>query len=295
MKEQELIKSFDKLGEIFDEQREKEIKNIFERALKGKFHKVSPGNFKSKIPEIESIIITPAISDKGRQSVNATVKYLGENNKPRNAMFSIFEDGLISGRMPHDLSISREALSLEILKAIEHINFNFWRQTDFDILPDFDEANHAKIMERENKELGEEKTDEPLDIERLKFLEQQSYAICGFVNKKNGFRGYHGVVFPNFILLEHPRRNNAAYLVDIKRPVEVDEDIFRRPADERVDEKTYEKILADTWKPISDKAKSRGELRREFNAQRVIHTPNTWKQRLQEAIDSHLKTNKVIS
>lgn len=293
MKEQEAIKSFAKLDENLKAQKQAEIRQTFERGLKDKFAKVSPGMFDSQIPEIESIIITPALSEKGHPSINATIKYFDQDHQLRQTIFSIFEDGVISGRMPPDLNVSRQNLSLEILKAIERINFDFWRQTDLAVLPDSEETGRPKAA-AEEPEPEEEVTSKPLNrIERLKFLEHQPKIICGFVNGANGFKGYHGAVFPTFILLEHPRFGNAAYLVDIKPPIKVDEDIFDKPPEQRVDQKTYEEILARTWQPISEKARSRGALRREFHAQRVIHTPKTWQRKLQEAIDARLKTKET--
>lgn len=294
MKEQEPIKSFAKLDETLTAQKQAEISQAFERGLKGRFAKVSPGMFDSQIPEIESIIITPVISEKGRPSINATIKYFNQDHQPRQAIFSIFEDGVISGRMPPDLNVSRQDLSLEILKAIGRINFDFWRQTDLAVLPESEEAGRSKAAPHE-REPGEETVSRPLNrIERLEFLEHQPRIICGFVNRANGFKGYHGAVFPTFILLEHPQLDNAAYLVDIKPPLEVKEEIFNKPPEQRVDQETYKEILARTWQPISKKVKSRDALKREFHAQRVIHTPKTWQRKLQEAIDARLKMKEAI-
>jgi len=276
---------FNTFGDALIERKRQENRKIFDRVLKGKFEKISAGDFESALPPLESISIIPVqISEKEghvRHSLNAVVYYRTHSGAEKHITWSVFEDGTISGFLPKDLSIAREDLAGEILNTVERIHFDFWRKTDLPILPKSDEDDREPIEPK-----GGKREDRPLQPERLEFLRGQQSILFGFVNERNGFRGYHGAVLPHGIILEHPRFGNAAYVVRLSEPiVDTDTDVFDKPSIARVDDATARKILEKVWAPIAKQAETRGELRDKFGAKRIVHTPDTWQRHLQAAID----------
>lgn len=276
-------------GEALGDAKKREARDIFDRALKGKLDKVSPGLFDSQLPPIESIFINSVHPEGGRSSINVRLTYRNERGEERHSAWSVFEDGVVSGKVPPDLPVDREDIALEILRTLERADFDFWRKTNVDVLPDADEIATRPLSEVEKEETEEEKSGDSLTrIERLRFLESQPNVLVGFVNEQNGFKGYRGALFPNFILLEHPEHGNAAYIVDLKEPLPVGKEVFDKPAPARLDDETFERIIESVWKPIANEARTRGELRRKFGAERIIHSPKTWRDRLQRAIDERV-------
>ena len=118
-------------------------------------------------------------------------------------------------------------------------------------------------------------------------MENQPRSLFGFVNVLDGFNGYRGTVFPKAIVLENERKGNAAFIVDLTEPIEVDEKVFEKPPSSRFTRAESEVILNKYWKPIAEKAKTKKELVA-LGAERVIHSQNTWKEKLQAAIDKRV-------
>jgi hypothetical protein len=277
------LRSFAELGGDFTGEKSVETKKIFDRVLNGKFDQVSTGNFKSELPEIESITLLPFLNDKENPQIRAVIFYKDKNFLKKSITWSIFKDGIISGEMK-DLPVSREDMSLEIMRLIEKLNIDFWRKIDLDILPGSDESDGGVDLP------GVEGVSGPnfIDPERLAFLEKQPRVIFGFVNGLNGFKDYHAAVFPKFILLDHPVVGNAAYILDLQNPIQVDEGIFEKPSAQRVDDEFVAKAVEMYWKPIAEEAKTRGQLRQKFGARKIVHTQDTWQDRLQTAINERM-------
>ena len=221
MNEKPGLKSFSDLGKLATDMKKAEQKVVFERVLKDKFEKVPAGNFTTELSQIDSISIIPVHSKDGRFSINAIIYYKNEQKKENHITWSISGDGTIFGQVPPNLKVDREELAMEILKTIERINIDFWKKTDLDILPNSDEGESTGI---EGVSKKDDFTRSRTDPERLRFLEGQPMALFGFVNKKNGFKGFRGAVFPTFIVLENDQVGNAAYIVDFPEPIELEDD-----------------------------------------------------------------------
>ena len=103
-----------------------------------------------------------------------------------------------------------------------------------------------------------------------------------------GFKGYHIAVFSKFLLIEHPQVGNAVYIVDFKDPIQVNEEIFEKPAFERVDDEFADRTIRTQCIPIFKEAKTKSQLREKFGAVKIVHTQDTWQNRLQTAINERV-------
>lgn len=251
-----------------------ELDELFERTVGGRIDRIPEGNFKSNLEPITSIAFTrQATETPGNEAVSATIFYPGRNGKPHNTTWSIFEGG-ISGIVPRDLLLSSASVRTEILRILGTIHIEFWHQTALDILPFKDEGEaRGPVFED-----GARKSEEPrFDPDRLAFFETQPKAIFGFVNRRHGFRGYYGTVFPHLIILEHPIVDHAMYVVHLSEPVLTR--VAGKPSAEEV-----EAILEKHWRPLADLAKTKKQLV-EAGAKRLTHKSPEWKKRTQEIID----------
>ncbi len=297
MSEKQPIKSFEDLGKVVAEEKAEKVqktREIFDRSLKGKFEDVVGGHFgsASKNPNIESIAIAPVFPEKGNPVIYARLNYLTKEGQSKVSRWSIFENGDISGRVPPDLDMTPGDVRLEIMRTIEPIHFRLWEKTKLPIVPASDETERM-LTPKEKAELKEEESeDKYARPERLKFLEDQQQFLFGFVNNKSGFDGYAIAVFPNCLVAEKPEWGNAAYVLDLKTPIAIDDDTFKRPADERVGKKDRYMIIDQTWGPIAEKAKTRLQLKYELGAERIIHDEETWRDKLQKALDARLSPVK---
>jgi hypothetical protein len=279
------LKSFEALHKTFNEERRVKSKELFERALKGKFESVAKGEFECKLPPLTSISIIPVKVESGEErriTLNVRIYYTGEGERERACNWNIFEDGVVSGKVPADLPLTHEEITTEIYRIIEQVNFEFWHQTDLTILPESDTAEDREPGEQEQ---SLRKKRPVIDEERLKFLEDRPDALFGFVNSQNGFNGYHGVVLRNGIILEHPRWGNAAYIVPLPERVPVAGGTSEKAPASRMGDEEKDELLSRLWEPISRAAHTRKALCEQFGATRIVHTRDTWKKRIREAIE----------
>ncbi|KKU06352.1 MAG: hypothetical protein UX07_C0002G0004 [Parcubacteria group bacterium GW2011_GWA2_45_30] len=267
------------------EAEEKEIGDLFERVLKGHIKDVPRGNFPSRLSGIGSMTFIPLLKENGatEDCVNAVIFYTNKNGKEARFTWTISERGMQYGVMPSSIDITREVIAKEILQIIERVNLSFWKKTNLDILP-----NHDEGEPREKTVRGEGGGKDLTDPERLEFMQSQPRAISGFLNKIKGFTGYRGIIFPNFIILENDKKDNAAFIFDLPRKIEIEAERFRLPSSQRINDAEQKNILAEFWKPISEQAKTRKELQA-LGAKRIIHTPGKWKEKMQQEINSRLE------
>lgn len=282
----EKFKSFGELGAALkkqnQEQEDKEIKELFDRALKDGFDTVPNGQFKSGLSGIESISMVSAGEGKEKQ-IMPVVFYKTKGGKEAHSTWVVNQNGNISGDTPPYLNLDRAEVTKEILKLIELINTGFWLKTKMVILPNAD-----KGLDKEPGEGGEkEPAEHPVDPERLPFLENQKDALFGFANEQKGFDGYFGIVFPGFIVLDNERKGNAFFVLDLEEKIEVAGEDLTKPPALRVSHKEKESIADARIKPILERALTKSQLRA-LGAERIVHTPNTWKEKIQEAINKRL-------
>jgi hypothetical protein len=284
----EPIKSFEDLDAVLKSEQKENLKKAFEQALKGKFEKIPGADYKSRLPGVRSINMIPLVPPNGRPAIYASVFYESDDGAERHFTMNCFEDGAISGKLPKDLKFSRDELEREILYLLESLDVDIWHETKMPIIPDSD-----KGLDRQagGGEIDEEVIEKPLtDPERIKFLDSQKGLLFAFFNRQNGFNGYKGWVFANFIILDTDKIGNAAFILDLKQAIPVDEEAFRRPTASRIDSGRRGEILNSVWTPIAETARTKGGLRALFGASKVVHRGQSWKERLQEEIDQRTKT-----
>lgn len=278
------IKSFQELAVNVRKQQEDADQGVareFSRILAGKFDKVPRGKFPAVLPGIESVLFIPAPKNGQRPEafINAEIFYKNKENKERRFTWTINEGDMRYGRIPRDLDVKPHDLAKEILHIIERINLDFWRKTESDIIPLRDEGVGGGSGGGGGGE-GAPAT----DPERLAFMEKQSDALFGFINDRRGFDGYRGVVFPNFIALENETVGNAAYFIELPERIKIPEERFKLGPGKRMNEIESGGAIKEFWEPISEKAKTRKELLA-LGAKRIIHSPGTWREKMQTEID----------
>lgn len=258
----------------------KEI-NQHTESLKEKFDDIPNGQFPSKLPNIDSISVISA-GEGMEKEIQVILFYKNKLNKDAHCTVSIDRNGVFSGDYP-DVKIDNDTLKNEILGLINKISAGFWKKTNIEILSEKDEGPEKGPADGD----GPESKPSLPDPDRFPFMENQPRSLFGFVNVLDGFNGYRGTVFPKAIVLENERKGNAAFIVDLTEPIEVDEKVFETPPSSRFTRAESEVILNKYWKPIAEKAKTKKELVA-LGAERVIHSQNTWKEKLQAAIDKRV-------
>jgi len=258
----------------------KEI-NQHTESLKEKFDDIPNGQFPSKLPNIDSISVISA-GEGMEKEIQVILFYKNKLNKDAHCTVSIDRNGVFSGDYP-DVKIDNDTLKNEILGLINKISAGFWKKTNIEILSEKDEGPEKGPAYGD----GPESKPSLPDPDRFPFMENQPRSLFGFVNVLDGFNGYRGTVFPKAIVLENERKGNAAFIVDLTEPIEVDEKVFEKPPSSRFTRAESEVILNKYWKPIAEKAKTKKELVA-LGAERVIHSQNTWKEKLQAAIDKRV-------
>ena len=62
------------------------------------------------------------------------------------------------------------------------------------------------------------------------------------------------------------------------------------PLSSNIDDERAEQLINKFWAPIAKVAKTRGNLRKLFNAERIVHNPKGWKGRMGKAIEEHTRS-----
>lgn len=296
MNESEGIKSFDALADVLKEQEKSNTAKLFQETINERFENIPKGHFSSKIPGVKSISFIPfkPSKDGERPQIHAVINYESSQGKENHTTWSIFQDGTILGKIPTDAKLNKRDLEQEIIYNLEQICDTFWYETDIKILPEHDSKEE---VERPINKPGTQKIEQPpIDGERIEFLRKIDGAIFGFFNKDVGFDGYRAAIFPTFIVLENDDKGNAAFIVPLLKPFKIDdedrESIFN-PRKKKLDREKSEKLIAEYWGPIGEKAKTRTALRA-YGAERIVHTPEVWKAKLEEAIIKRLKLETKV-
>lgn len=158
-----------------------------------------------------------SIIKPGKENIlNIAVFYRNNEGKQKHFSLSMAEEGKLSAKLPAELKISNEQLYDEILDIINKVGMDFWYNEPQEILNVPDWPMPEKEKEGEPKRVIAE------DPRRIEFLRKQPDVLFGFYGQE-GFLGYRGFVFENFIALEHPKRENAAYFIDFREPISKEE------------------------------------------------------------------------
>lgn len=190
-----------------------ELEARFERTLKNNYDHIPLGcNFASDINGVKSITMLKPI--RGGKTMQLVI-FREVGGRQVSETVSVMPDGVIAGPLPRELAriTSKEQLMHEVLKFAEKLDINFWIETDQDIFPA--EAGQERTTQLTGGEKKEQTVLNDTALERIEYMKQKGMAF-GFVNKvKGGFDGYHGFVSPfGFVVMEHPKVGNAAYIID---------------------------------------------------------------------------------
>lgn len=275
-------------AEIDAEDREKEEKKEkFNELLKGKMHKLN-GSFPSVIDGVDYINITngPIEEKTGDVSVlYANVYYENRENKQYCRTFNLFNDGIMQDeKIPEALKInSKYDIYDEILRLADTINLDFYKNVDDKLLPP---DKIISTIPETPKIPGSPNTPALTDPKRLEFLENQPNIITGFSGVNSAFRGYYGFVFPKFLMLENEKVGQGAFFRSFEDPIEIDDNRFKLPPDQRITQSEFNNIMQNRWKPLANLTKT--EFVNIGGGDRKIHphmNDSKWEEKMQMEID----------
>jgi hypothetical protein len=299
MNEKNEFKSFGDMAEAFDNERKEaekeEVKELLEKSFGERLLHTPGGHFSSHFEEIQSITFVPLknTSENEHPQLHAVITYITPDNQTRNITWTIFDDGTVSGKVPPNLNIDREALKKELLGLLDTLTSEFIYGADVRILPDKDskEGNAEGIDDDDDKPT----VDAIVRTEQLEFMSKQEKAVFTFYDKKIGFDGYHATIFNGFIILEHPQYGNATYVIPLQKPLKIDQTELHgsdnTPLTNRLSSKMKDKIIDEYWEPIGKVATTRKALRNIFRAQRFFHSEN-WENTMQGIIEKFPTLNE---
>lgn len=291
-----LFKSFLEFGKSVKQEQvqnlQQKIDGIFEKSVKEDFDSIPVGNFKSNLPEINSISF---VRPDGGDVLYAVIYSNDKEGKRISHNWAVLRNGNIypKDRIPSELSrYKQDEIALEIVGLLEVINPSFIHLTDLDVIPLQDEGDSREVLQGPKGPPIEN----PIDPAREQFLQSQRGARFEFANRNMGFKGYKGLLFDSFIYLENPYKNNAAFIVDLPEKIDlesIEKELSMKKSGTDQSGKVSkdelrEEVLRRYWEPISQKAKTRKELV-VLGAQRFIHTPETWQDNIRQAIESRTK------
>lgn len=255
------------------------LREKFDRLLKGKFGLVSGIEWKSAVEGLDTVSLIPGPVANGKTAPELLYVIANFLVKGRRAheTFTLTKNGDLMNPVPRALKeqgVTREAIFREVLETLEQMDIGFWRKVGLDILPPGEGGVLGDVIEDEKKGGGGPSVEDP---RRLELVRSQRGALFGFTNPaRGGFASYHAVVFPGFVLLEHPMTHNAAFFLDISS---IDTDQPPTP------EETEAWIRRQPWAPLL--SKPRGEIRKQGVT--VVEHKGKWEDRLVAEIAKRTK------
>lgn len=310
-KKRETFGSFGELKKHYEEQetqrnaqqQERENKQregvaeIYREVLAGKFDKVPKGTIQSRKEGINWFRFDQVATEPGKSGQLIVNVNYGDDKHTWGTIYESDGTGIVAGKLSKDLPLSQLELSREVLETIESIDLDFWHQVDFPMLSERGRPIHEARGEGTTGRRGRGSEVPVVDPERLQFLSRQPRVLLGFVTKEKGFEGYRGAMFVGskthyaYLVLENPEVNNAAYIVKLTKEVPAEEKLFSLEPKRRASARERERYEHELWEPVMTKARTKAglltlpQLDPEVQVQRVVHTPETWQEKMQEAID----------
>lgn len=294
------FKTFEALALSKAEELQQQIDDIFRKSIKDDFDSIPEGPFKSSLSGIDWIAI--ARPKNSVDTVNAVIFSKDGSGKLENHTWIIKRNGIVKPIQSISSELAKkytkEEIALEIISLLERIGPSFIHITDLDILPSQD----RKLIEEDREKGGDKEGDggdseRPIDPERLKFFRSLKDAKFISANRFKGLKGYMVVFFDNkpFLIVENEYKGNAVFKVGLPESVDmkaIEEELLARKSQEGNREISKEELRVAVedryWRPISEKAKTRSELRA-LGAQRFVHTPGTWQETIRQAIESKIE------
>lgn len=274
------FKSFEAWGKSVNQKKEEEkgrTNNAIEK-LFATLSSIPEGNYSTRLQGVDSISITKPEGENPK-NLNITFYYETEG-KTKSLTLPLFKDGTLSGGLPKDLpNLSKDGVKKEVVDIFDRIQLPLWEMLDPSILPPEQTGIPVQISPgSSSKKLPR------MVIERIEMLVNQPDVLFGGVDKAKGFEGYHLLVFPKFMVLEHPSAQNAAFFVLFKEAIPTSDIRFDFPPGQRLSSKQRKNILDQYWLPIKDKTKP--EVVQLGVAERVRHLPkDNWMEQMQKELD----------
>ena len=193
-----------------------ELERRFGEILKGVLHEIPTGSrWESELPNVETVALLPPATPELKDAwVNIRYK---KGGRIFSKSIPLTNDGRLRGAQKElkefEGMFSEKDLMREVLDSAEELGIGFWVDYDWDILS---KGEWDKDSEKSERVKGDGGQLSKLELERIEFLRKQPGVVFGFINKRDGgFEGYRGFVFQSgFVVLEHPRDNNAVYIID---------------------------------------------------------------------------------
>lgn len=216
-------------GQAAEQKDKKALQELFDKVLRGKFSLIPQGTrFPGEWPGVDSVLVIPP---RGKvESVFIVVNYKTKSGSSANDTFTLSSNGGLvgGGKALRDIpGLTPEALMLETLSNLEKVDLDKWIEVDGEIFP-------PEVTERSEGAPRAPAQEQPptLDADRLGELISREDVLFGFTSKQSGgFQGYHVFVFDtevgSFLVAEHPKKGNAAYIIDIPKIDLGDEQLTR--------------------------------------------------------------------
>lgn len=255
------------------------LKERFDTLLRSKFGLVSGIQWKSAVKGLDTVSLIPGPVAKGKTAPELLYVIANFIVKGRRTSetFTLTSNGELMNPVPRALKeqgVTREAIFSEVLDTLEKMDIGFWRKVGVDILPPGEGGILGDVIEEEVRGGGGPSV---VDPRRLELVRSQRGALFGFTNPaRGGFASYHAVVFPDFVLLEHPKTHNAAFFLDIPS-IGTDQPPSA--------EETEAWIRRQPWAPLL--SKPRGEIRKQGVT--VVEHKGKWEDRLVAEISKRTK------
>ena len=256
--------------QIEDEKKTQENKDLFDDAIGGDFTRIHEGiKFPIDVPGVIDVTVT---TPESKTQAQVNVFYRGKDGKERGETLTITASGDLIGRMPKELAaLNRLDFYRGVLTGLSAFTSDFWIETEMDVIPPGSWPTGVGAggpSTRQRVEAG-------MDPRRMKFLQHQPDALFGHITEKAGFKDYRLVFFPDFIILEHPKEENAAYFIDLPEPIDF--------TSKNLSKADREAIVKKYWHP--DLQVTKWQMVQQGN-KRIVHIGD-WSNRLQEEIDKH--------
>ncbi|MEK7073520.1 MAG: hypothetical protein AAB974_03735 [Patescibacteria group bacterium] len=205
-------------GQVTEQKDKQALQELFDKVLRGKFSLIPQGTrFPGEWPGVDSVLVIPPRAQV--KQVFIVVNYR-KGEKFANDTFTLSPEGNLTGggKALKDIpGLTAEALMLETLSNLEKIDLGKWIEVDGEIFPPEQTERGEGAPRASAQELPP-----TLNADRLGELISRSDVLFGFTSKQSGgFQGYHVFVFDSeagsFLVAEHPKKGNAAYIIDIPK------------------------------------------------------------------------------
>lgn len=232
-------------------------------------------------------------NEKEATQINIIVFYKNEKEEEEHQTFTLWHDkkddrGIFSGsdRAFRKVGHSREEIFDEVLTYFESLKLDFWVKSNIQIISRGHQVDQGEGKKRSTDTEGAERVGRPIDMRKIEFFQSQPGSLFCFYNEIDGLtKGYQGIVFRSFVVLENPQYSNATYFIPIDPPLD------RKRYGRSLSKEKMLEVLAMPW--TENASKNRQELKKLVKESpekfsRINHEPDgrfeEWKEKISEVI-----------